>query len=1116
LRWPAKRPTAEAWHSQWVAAFDKQKLTEVFFREYQGLFAILEADFFKQTRDAVWAHDYALQFLNRCMFLYFVQRKRWLGDDPNFLKSFWTAYRSANQQPDSFFEKWLSVMFFEAFNNRFHGGHKQFPEQIKIALQLAPYLNGGLFEENDLDRRHSFTLRDERFLQVLTFLERYNFTVTEDTPLDQEVAVDAEMLGRVYESLVNLSEEADERGDAGIFYTPRTEIDLMCRLALVDHLSNHLGEARKSLLYEAAFAYAPEDKRSADIDLERENLWVDLDMLLQKVAVVDPACGSGSFLIGMLQVLDDLTERANRVLGRQETHYERRKRIIGESLYGVDVMRWAVEVAELRLWLQLVIETDFQPAELMFRPLLPNLSFKVRCGDSLVQELAGINIGHTRATPDIHASLKGRLTRLKGEKLKYYNNDKDAKFRSRESIEKEEHDIFRSILESRAHELENRLKERRQALVLKSRDMFGRESHSMEGAERREGEAEVKSLEVDLGSARNALEGLRRSKTAPFVWDVAFVEIFKGDREGFDIVVGNPPYVRQEKISDPNLPRENVTAENKSLYRAKLAMSVYQAYPTFFGYKASTGAVSRKMDAKSDLYIYFYFHALSLLNDKGSLCFITSNSWLDVGYGADLQEFLLKHCHVKMVLDNQCMRSFASADVNTVIALLSPPAIRRDSGSERLARFVMFKVPFEEVLSPVVFKDIETTSARRATPEYRVFPIRHDQLLEDGSEMLKDKDASDRQVLPTRRHVSPPLIKVARYTGNKWGGKYLRSPDIYWTIQERGRSFLGQLSEYLEGERYLNTGGADGFFIVTDVTRATKGSIFLRNTSTTSPAADPFAGELEDQYLIPLIKDVTKSDKSIEIQKPDAWCVVVQGTPSRRMQAYIKWGERQGYHHRSVTKNQRPWYKPTNQMLHGARLLVPRSFNDTFAIYYNPREYLSLRFYRLHLARDTSELPMLGYLNSTLVAFFLEVLGNKSMGQGVLEFFMADFLALRIPVVCTPEVGNAIERMKTRPIRPVWNEYGIEETGDKARRPPRPLADRQELDGAVYDALRFTKGERDAVYEAVITLVETRLKKAASLDTKERKNRSEAVRRTVGIWPTAPAGGDGDFTPTEK
>lgn len=688
LRWPADTRRSYEWRGQWLAAFDKQKLTEAFFKEYRALFSILQTDLSEQTKDNAWAHDYALQFLNRCMFLYFIQRKRWLGNDPNFLKTFWTAYQNAGRPPDTFFDKWLKAMFFEAFNNKFHGGHTQFPAEIQKTLQLAPYLNGGLFTENDLDDKHSFTMSDLRFQQVLAFLDRYNFTVTEDTPLDQEVAVDAEMLGRVYESLVNLSQEADERGDAGIFYTPRTEIDLMCRLALVDHLANHMGESRKPLLYEAIFAYAPDDKRNADNRIEQENLWPELDTLIEKITVLDPACGSGSFLIGMLQALDDLAERSNRALGRQETPYERRKRIIGRSLYGVDVMRWAVEVAELRLWLQLIIETELAPAELKFRPLLPNLSFKVRCGNSLVQELGGINISHIRGDADIPTPLKGRLTALKGDKLKYFNNDKEAGAGKRTMLEKEEHDIFRDILRCRELELEKPLQKMRIELDAKSDGLFGGENQNIDEAKRRKLQAKADPLAAELQKIRSALAALIKDK-APFVWDIAFVEIFHGERRGFDIIVGNPPYVRQEKISDPRLPRESATVEGKKEYKIKLATSVYETYPRFFGYNPADESASHKLNAKSDLYVYFYFHGLSLLNAKGSFCFITSNSWLDVGYGADLQEFLLKFCHVKMILDNQAKRSFASADVNTIIALLSPPDERQSWGLEKTARFVI-------------------------------------------------------------------------------------------------------------------------------------------------------------------------------------------------------------------------------------------------------------------------------------------------------------------------------------------------------------------------------------------------------------------------------------------
>ena len=236
---------------------------------------------------------------------------------------------------------------------------------------------------------------------------------------------------------------------------------------------------------------------------------------------------------------------------------------------------------------------------------------------------------------------------------------------------------------------------------------------------------QIEAFTIDYDRLVEARGALANARTLPFVWDIAFVEIFADDKGGFDIVIGNPPYVRQENILDPKIPREKITDANKKdynkAYKAKLARSMYQAFPRFFGYKREkdvkpnnpAAAVSHKIDAKSDLYIYFYFHGLSLLNPKGSFCFITSNSWLDVGYGKDLQEFTLKHCHIKQIIDNRSRRSFASADVNTVICLFATPDEKRQLGLDCTTRFVSFNTPFEAILDPVIFYEIENRLGTR-------------------------------------------------------------------------------------------------------------------------------------------------------------------------------------------------------------------------------------------------------------------------------------------------------------------------------------------------------------------------------------------------------------------
>ena len=702
-------------------AFDVEAVTKQFFDEYKAVFNFLQDDLTRQTRDHAWAHDYALQFLNRVMFLYFVQRKRWLGDDTEFLRSFWETYKAAGQPKDSFFSQWLTALFFEAFNNKFHGGHRHFPDKIRDALAMAPYLNGGLFRENELDHKHAFALSDTRFEQFFRFLERYNFTISEESPIDQEVAVDPEMIGKVYESLVNVEEtSADQRSAAGIFYTPRTEIDLMCRLALVDHLLNHLGAERKNLLYEAVFALEADEKTAGDKALAEAKLWPELDARLREITVLDKTCGSGSFLVGMLHILDDLQERANRQLGRRETRYDRRKRIIGQSLYGVDVMDWACHVAELRLWLALIVDAEFTREELHLRrePLLPHFTFKIRCGDSLVQEVGGINLGHLRGSHEVPRELKARISRLKTEKLKFYNNDPTCQFRSTDQATHEELRLFRDILDARQYKIQEDIKALRRKIEGPSERQIRldgtveQQSHQMELAAA-ELQKQIEELQANLDHIIRARAALKTVKDVPFVWDIAFVEIFEGEKEGFDIVVGNPPYVRNENIAWPNKPREGQSRADRTAYKQALARQVYEAFPMFFAYRSAKGKAGRPIDLSADLYVYVYFLGLSLLNQKGSLCFITSNSWLDVAYGADLQEFLLKSSHIKIIIDNQARRSFASADINTVIALLSPPSRRLNGNSGRLTRFVMFKVPFEHVISPIVFMEIEEAASAK-------------------------------------------------------------------------------------------------------------------------------------------------------------------------------------------------------------------------------------------------------------------------------------------------------------------------------------------------------------------------------------------------------------------
>lgn len=1037
------------------AAFDIDAVTKDFFANYKHAFEELRQDLHRATKDLHWAHDYALQVLNRLMFLYFVQRKGWLGNNAEFVAAFWRAYKSGDRPQDTFLTEWLSVLFFEAFNDKFQAGRadyqERFPEPIGNALAMAPYLNGGLFTRNDLDMAHAVTIPDSVFEMLFDrfdgrrpgFLERYNFTITESTPFDIEVAVDPEMIGKVYESLVNVSEEAGEadadiRGEAGIFYTPRVEIDLMCRLALVDWLTNHLGGEHKPLLYEAVFAFEENEKARADAALAASDMWPQLSDLLRGVTVVDPACGSGSFLVGMLLVLDDLLARADDQLGQEQTPYERRKRIIGASLYGVDVMDWAVHVAELRLWLQLVIETELAPAELKFRPLLPNLSFKVRPGDSLVQEVGGLNLALRQGSRLIPPALKGRITKLKGEKLKFYNNDSGCKYRSAEQLRQAELQLFRDILDARAKAIAERLKGIDEALRPQV-NLFGEVQTTQMGFERVTLENERERLGSEGEQVARARKALKTANTlagtgsVPFVWDIAFVEVFEGKSGGFDLVIGNPPYVRQESIHDPQTPPDEVTTAGKRAYKAKLARSVYTAWPHAFGYNWAKDKAKWKLGARSDLYIYFYLHGLSLLNDKGAFCFITSNSWLDVGYGRDLQEFLLTRGQVKLVLDNQVRRSFSSADVNTVIVLLGAPQdtkTKRSAILEHTARFVMFTVPFEDALSPVIWEEVAEAAARCTTPEYRVFPLKQVALLESGMD-----------------------AKKKRFSGDKWGGKYLRAPDIYWTILEKGKGKLVRLGDIAEVRFGIKT-GANAFFYLDEEKIAAWG--------------------IEEEFLKPVVKSLRECKRIIVSPQDLRYKVFLchkekRGLAGTAALEYIKWGESEGFHKRATCRARTRWWnlgdKSISDVLYsyilGARHLCPYNQkvladNNLFDIWaIKPRllsAQMSSPLFRLFL--ETQGREMTGALTVLKVQIY-ELLEVKVLNQYLLNTVQQEVFF------------RTFEKLKKREIGDIFDEVN--------------QPDRRALDDIIFDTLGLTQGERDAVYEGVVNLVEARLKKAQSL-----------------------------------
>ncbi|OQB47614.1 MAG: Modification methylase TaqI [bacterium ADurb.Bin157] len=351
LAWPQDPQNTNKWIKDWSQAFNVESVTKKFYDDYKQVFENLQAALNLKKEDD--RKMFAQVLMNRLMFLRFVERKGWLkfgeAKPKEYLKN---LHQAGNLNGLSWYRSRLQVLFFEGLATPDHN-----KEDV---IGQVPYLNGGLFTITPWDERAG-DIDDRVFEPILGtdgLLYRYNFTVEESTPLDIEVAVDPEMLGKVFERLVT------ERKDTGSYYTPRTVVSFMCRESLKGYFG---GE------------YAPliDEHKTDNISVPQAR---ELLQKLDEIKVVDPACGSGAYLLGMLQELFTLSKILDTRAETDDPHndYQRKMQIIHNNIYGVDLDDFAVGIARLRLWLSLAV--DFEGDE---PDPLPNLDFKIEDGDSL-------------------------------------------------------------------------------------------------------------------------------------------------------------------------------------------------------------------------------------------------------------------------------------------------------------------------------------------------------------------------------------------------------------------------------------------------------------------------------------------------------------------------------------------------------------------------------------------------------------------------------------------------------------------------------------------------------------------------------------------------------------
>ncbi len=391
-------------HAALESAFDVEAVTRAFFAEYKRVFddALDRITGFGASDDERENRRQFTQTLfNRLMFVYFISRKGWLSfnGDKDYLNALWKDYQAnageMDGEPNFCYDR-LRPLFFGRLNNPSSEDPSDYPGARRLTGKV-PFLNGGLFEETDLDKRLGVTVPDGVIRSIFDDLfDRFNFTVMESTPFDVEVAVDPEMLGKVFEELVT------GRHDSGAYYTPRPVVSFMCREAL----KGYLGDSTAALSEDAIHAFV-ENRDTTDLSVSDAR---EIGRVLEEVTVVDPACGSGAYLLGMMQELVELQTALYNVGLGSKSLYDLKLQIIERNLYGADLDVFAVNIAMLRLWLSLSIEYD-APGDP--RPL-PNLDFKIVCGDSLLgpDPSAGIEV---QGVLGYDADEVRYLGRMKGE-----------------------------------------------------------------------------------------------------------------------------------------------------------------------------------------------------------------------------------------------------------------------------------------------------------------------------------------------------------------------------------------------------------------------------------------------------------------------------------------------------------------------------------------------------------------------------------------------------------------------------------------------------------------------------------------------------------------------------
>ncbi|MCZ2129181.1 MAG: N-6 DNA methylase [Bacteroidia bacterium] len=607
-------------------SLDIKEVNKEFYKQikerFDALLGIVKTQHSAATDNQV--KQFTVRMIGRYIFCWFLKEK---GIIPLSLIS-----KQTIESTDKYYQTVLLKLFFETLNTKVQDRD---PLKHNKLFEKIPYLNGGLFDESEEDKLFTKLDLDAWLLPFVEILESYDFTVDESSSHYQQVAVDPEMLGRIFENLLASQNEeteklANQRKAFGAFYTPREIVDYMVNESIkaflqtqweqyleadkTKHINNPepIGDIfgnkkpQQLAIETKRYELKPEEKQKIEKALEplfasnpdaghlKKDEKTLLLGLLEQIKILDPACGSGAFPMGILHKLVELHE----ALGTVKSSYELKKDILSQNIYGVDIMPMAIEIARLRAWLSLVLEEDYKPTDpkhnFGVKPL-PNLDFKFICANSLIDLGLDAFIKESKGT--LHEGFTQKLvTQLKGL----------------ESLRKQ---FFTPALASTE-------KEKLKTDYFEQRDKVVTDIEAAHEPVLKQVAQKIKHW--------NPFDDSKASTFFSATW-------MFGIEKGFDVVIGNPPYVQMQK--------------NNGFLAEQLKGAGFSTY-----------------ERTGDVYAIFYELGFKLLQKKGVHVFITSSQWLKASYGKSLRKLFLTKNPLKLIALGPGIFESAVVDTNILIA----------------------------------------------------------------------------------------------------------------------------------------------------------------------------------------------------------------------------------------------------------------------------------------------------------------------------------------------------------------------------------------------------------------------------------------------------------------